>query len=41
MATRGVGMAEEALPALDLEPTRQNVYAAVEARFSATQPGEL
>jgi uncharacterized protein YggE len=35
------GMAEEGLPALDLEPTRQNVYAAVEARFSATQPGEL
>ena len=28
-------------PALDLEPTRQTVYAAVEARFSATQPQAL
>lgn len=28
-------------PALDLEPVRQSVYAAVEARFSATQPARL
>ncbi|MEZ0109866.1 uncharacterized protein YggE [Catenulispora sp. EB89] len=41
MATRGGGMVDDGPPALDLEPTRQNVYAAVEARFSATQPGEL
>ncbi|MEY9929927.1 uncharacterized protein YggE [Catenulispora sp. GP43] len=41
MATSARGVADEGLPALDLEPTRQNVYAAVEARFSATQPGEL
>jgi uncharacterized protein len=41
MATSARGMADEGLPALDLEPTRQNVYAAVEARFSATQPAGL
>lgn len=35
------GMPDEGTPALDLEPTRQTVYAAVEARFSATQPAEL
>jgi hypothetical protein len=34
-------VADEGPPALDLEPTRQNVNAAVEARFSATQPAEL
>jgi uncharacterized protein YggE len=34
-------LSEDGTPALDLEPTRQNVYAAVEARFSATQPGAL
>ena len=39
-ASAGGGM-DEGAPALDLEPTRQNVYAAVEARFSATQQGEL
>jgi uncharacterized protein YggE len=37
----GRGVADEGPPALDLEPTRQNVNAAVEARFSATQPAEL
>jgi uncharacterized protein YggE len=42
MAAAAPGMAaDEGAPALDLEPTRQNVYAAVEARFSATQPAEL
>jgi uncharacterized protein YggE len=41
MAGASRGMADDGPPALDLEPTRQNVYAAVEARFSATQPGEL
>ncbi|WP_194910669.1 SIMPL domain-containing protein [Catenulispora rubra] len=41
MATRGGGIVDDGPPALDLEPTRQSVYAAVEARFSATQPGEL
>jgi len=35
------GIADDGVPALDLEPTRQSVYAAVEARFSATQPGAL
>jgi len=41
MAASAGGIADEGAPALDLEPTRQNVYAAVEARFSATQPAEL
>lgn len=41
MAAPAGGMADEGAPALDLEPTRQNVYAAVEARFSATQPAGL
>lgn len=41
-ATAFAGRApEEGLPELDLEPTRQSVYAAVEARFSGTQPGSL
>lgn len=41
MAASAGGMADEGAPALDLEPTRQSVYAAVEARFSATQPAGL
>ena len=41
MAASAGGMGDEGAPALDLEPTRQNVYAAVEARFSATQPAGL
>jgi uncharacterized protein YggE len=40
MAAAG-SLSDDSLPALDLEPTRQNVYAAVEARFSGTQPAEL
>jgi uncharacterized protein YggE len=35
------GSAAYSGPAMDLEPVRQNVYASVEARFSATQPGSL
>ena len=35
------GPASDGPPALDLEPVRQSVYAAVEARFSATQPERL
>ncbi|NUR61063.1 MAG: SIMPL domain-containing protein [Catenulispora sp.] len=35
------GAAYDGTPALDLEPVRQSVYAAVEARFSATQPARL
>ncbi|GAA2044620.1 hypothetical protein GCM10009839_55440 [Catenulispora yoronensis] len=35
------GAAYDGPPALDLEPVRQTVYAAVEARFSATQPAKL
>jgi hypothetical protein len=35
------GSSQDGPPALDLEPVQQNVYAAVEARFSATQPGRL
>jgi hypothetical protein len=41
MAASAGGRDQGGPPALDLEPTQQNVYAAVEARFSATQPGEL
>ncbi|MEY9894201.1 uncharacterized protein YggE [Catenulispora sp. MAP12-49] len=41
MASAPGGAVDDGLPALDLEPTRQNVYAAVEARFSATQPAGL
>lgn len=42
MADRAMrGGADDGPPALDLEPTRQNVNAAVEARFSAAQPTEL
>ncbi|NUR25708.1 MAG: SIMPL domain-containing protein [Catenulispora sp.] len=35
------GAAYDGPPALNLEPVRQSVYAAVEARFSGTQPGRL
>lgn len=41
MVSRSPGSAGEGAPALDLEPTRQTVNAAVEARFSAAQPAEL
>ncbi|MBW8804110.1 MAG: SIMPL domain-containing protein [Catenulisporales bacterium] len=41
VAFAGSGAADEGVPALDLEPVRQNVYAEVEARFSATQPRKL
>ena len=40
MASHGA-MADDGAPPLDLEPTRQSIYAAVEARFSATQPEVL
>jgi len=41
-AVAGPGGAPDSGPApLDLEPVRQSVYAAVEARFSATQPERL
>lgn len=40
-AHAGGGMDDEGAPPLDLEPTRQNVYAAVEARFAGTQPPGL
>lgn len=41
MASRAPGGADDSPPALDLEPPRQSVNAAVEARFSASQPAEL
>jgi len=37
MAAAG-GAVDDGVPALDLEPVRQNVYAEVEAWFSGTQP---
>lgn len=41
VAFAGAAGAEGEAPALDLAPVRQNVYAEVEARFSATQPRKL
>jgi uncharacterized protein YggE len=42
MAMAPAGAADSgALPTIDLEPQRQNVYASVEARFTATPPAAL
>ena len=39
--TPGLAAGEAAVPTIDLEPQRQNVYASVEARFTATPPADL